>query len=431
LKGDPRRRARIFVAVAAIIAPIVPTALAQTAPAPKAAARPGSELKAIAALIAEGRLAPAEQRLRAILAQGGGPAARALLGVVLAQQGKPEEAEREFQSALQANPALLDVRQQLARLYLAGNREGDAMVELRRAAKAGPLERDLALKLAGAEVADGHPALAERQLRSAAERFDSVQALMQLARLQSSRKDAKGALETLARARKLAPSSEEVLSASAQLALAVRAPVPAILSLEPLTRMCASVGQYPYLLGVALMQAGDMLAAVEPLQQAEKLEPNRVLTLVALGLAFNGTKRYAEAKPVLLHAIELEPDNVEGVAALAEAEEGLGESREAETHAERALARADGHATANLVLGMVRMTQERYPDARDLLEKAVAGDPSSPKAYYQLSLAYARLGEQAAAERQVAQYRQKLREIEERVNQLRAATGTTSGGMGR
>ena len=82
----------------------------------------------------------------------------------------------------------------------------------------------------------------------------------------------------------MAPNSEEVLSAFAQVSLAARTPVSAILTLESLTRIYPSVVQYHYLLGVALMQVGDMPAAVNSLQQAERLEPNRVLTLVALGL---------------------------------------------------------------------------------------------------------------------------------------------------
>jgi tetratricopeptide (TPR) repeat protein len=313
--------------------------------------------------------------------------------------------------------------QRRARSYLAQNREDEAAMELRRAAQIGPLERDLALKLAGIEQAAGHPALAERQLRSAAERFASVQALLQLARLQSGRRDAAGALESLTKARALAPNSEDVLSASAQVSLAIRAPVPAILALEPLTRMCPTVAQYSYLLGVALMQAGDMQAAVEPLRQAERLEPNRALTLVALGLALNGRKLYGEAKPYLLRALDLEPDNVEAVAALAESEDGSGAIQQAEAHAQRALAKARSHATANLVLGMVRMKQERYAEARDAFATAVAADPASPKAHYQLSLAYARLGDEMSARKEVDLYQRKLKEIEEKVAQLRTATG--------
>lgn len=319
-------------------------------------------------------------------------------------------------------------RQERARRFLAEKREEDAAAELRRAAEIGPLERDLALQLAAIEQAAGHPALAERQLRSAADRHQSVQALLQLSRLQSSRRDAAGALETLERALALAPNSEEVLSAIAQLSLAMRAPSRAIPALDPLVRMCPTVADYAYLLGVALIQAEDMVVAVEPLQNAERLEPRRVLTLVALGLALNGAKRHADAKVHLVRALELEPDSVEAVAALAEAEEGLGEDREAEAHALRALERVLDHITANLVLGMVRLKQERYAEARAPLERAAAAEFASAKTHYQLSLAYARLGEDEAARRQVEIYRQKQLDTEDRLRRLRlgpaAARGT-------
>jgi tetratricopeptide (TPR) repeat protein len=281
-----------------------------------------------------------------------------------------------------------------------------------------PATRQQLLEKAKAELAQGRADEAMALLRSAADRYQSVQALVELARIQSSRRDPQAALATLGRARTLAPNSEEVLSAYAQVALARHAPVPAIFALEPLTRMAASVGQYHYLYGVALLQAGDMEAGGEALQRSEKLEPNRPLTLIALGLAFNNRKLYAEAKPFLLRGLGLEPDNVEALAALAEAEEGLSELAEAEAHAQRALARQAGHATGNLVVGMVRMRQQRYAEARDALERAVASDPGSAKAHYQLSLACARLGDDASAQKQVELYQRALREMEERLAQL-------------
>ena len=397
---------------------LAPGVVVQTPPAP-----PAPDLKAVGALVANGQLAAAERQLRRMLGQGGEPAARELLGLVLTRQGRLEEAEREFQQALLADPGRGETRQHLARLYLAQNREAPAVAELRRAAERGPLERELALKLAEVEQAQGRPQEAARQLRSVVERFASAQALLQLARLQAGQKDATSALDSLRRARALAPNSEEVLSAQAQVSLAAHAPVPAILALEPLTRMCAGVAQYHYLLGVALMQAGDVLAAVDPLERAERLEPNRVHTLVALGLALNGRKLHAQAKPYLLRSLELEPDNLEALAALAESEDGLGELAQAEAHAQRALQRASGHPTANLVMGMLLLKQERCVEARQSLERAVLADPASPKAHYQLSLALARLGDEAGAHKEVELYREKLKELEERVKQLRADTG--------
>jgi tetratricopeptide (TPR) repeat protein len=390
---------------------------------------PAPDLKAIAGMVENGQLGPAEKQLRLILAHGGGPAARDLLGVVLARQGRAEEAEREFKQVLSADAASLDARQHLARLYLDQGREAEAVAELRRAAVNGPLERDLALKLAGVEQSEGHAVLAERQLRSAADRFQSVRALLQLARLQSDQKDAAGALASLRKARAIAPNSEEVLSTFAEVSLAAETPLAAIPILESLTDISPGVARYHYLEGLALMQAGDVVAAVEPLQEAERLEPNRVPTLLALGTALNGRELYAEAKPYLLRGLSLAPDSLEATAALAESEEGLAEIKEAEAHAQRVLSREAAQPTANLVQGMVSMKQERYAEARDALLKAAAAAPTSSKAHYQLSLAYARLNDEAGAQKHLDLYRQKVKEMEDRVRQVRELTGFSTGGM--
>ena len=112
-----------------------------------------------------------------------------------------------------------------------------------------------ALEQAAAELQAGRRREAKAILAQAADRFGSVRALMQLGRLQSEDGDAAGALASLDRARTLAPNAEEVLSAIAQVSLAARRPVTAILALEPLTRLAAADAQHHYLFGVALMQA--------------------------------------------------------------------------------------------------------------------------------------------------------------------------------
>jgi len=286
------------------------------------------------------------------------------------------------------------------------------------------------VKSIAAMIERGQAAAAEQQLR----RFvaqppgaESAQAWLLLARLQSGRKDTPGALESLRKARTLAPNSEEVLSALSQVALRAHAFGPAVATLQSLARMCPTVAQYHYLLGVALMEAGDMSSAEEALRRAEQIEPNRMLTLVALGLALNNGKQFAEAKPFLLRAIDLEPESADALAALAETEEGLGELPQAEAHVRRALNTASATpsalATANLVLGTLLMKQEHYAEAREALEKAVAANPDSAKAHYQLSLAYARTGDEANAQKQVALYQQALRDTEARVKALHKETG--------
>jgi tetratricopeptide (TPR) repeat protein len=267
---------------------------------------------------------------------------------------------------------------------------------------------------------------AGRLYASAGER-GSVRALLGLARVETQRREPRRALATLGKARALAPNSEEVLSAFARVALAARQPVTAILTLEPLARMLPSTMEYHYLLGVAMMQAGDMASAVFALQDAIALEPNRTTTLVALGLAFNSQKLYAEARAPLLRSLEIEPDNLEGLAALAESEEGTGDLAGSETHAQRVLEREAGNAIANLVMGLVRMKQERYAEARGFLERAIKTDPLSGKAHYQLSLACARLGDSAGQEKHLKLYQDVQREVALRLAELRGAPPEKAG----
>jgi len=298
-----------------------------------------------------------------------------------------------------------------------------------RAAAPAKLELQPGLKRAREELTQGRIVEAAQLYRQLADQHQSVQALLGLARIQSGVGDARGALSVLERARQLAPNSEEVLGAQARVALAARSPVIATRALEALARMVPSVMENQYLLGVALMQAGDMPSGAMALEEARKLEPNRALTLVALGFAYNGQKLYAEARPHLLRALEIDGTDVEALAALAESEDGLGEPEAAELHAKRALARDPNHAIANLVMGLVRMKQQRYEEAREALERAVKTDPTSAKAQYQLSLACARLGDEAGQKEHLDLYTKAQKENAERLRDLQGAAGTGRGGM--
>lgn len=259
-------------------------------------------------------------------------------------------------------------------------------------------------------------------------RPDSVKALMQQAREQAERKDSKAAFETLQRARSLAPNAESVLLAYGQTALLLRLPVAALSALEPLARMHPTTAQYHYLQGVAFLQAADMYLASEALERARQLEPDRVLTLIGLGVALNQRKRYEEARPHLARSLELDPSSLEAMAALAESEAGRGDFMQAEHHARRVLARAPGDATANLVMGLVRFERGQYTEAASALERAAAAEPSAPKTHYQLSLAYARMGDETRSRAALARYRQGLKEMEARVVRIRTEAGVSTTG---
>jgi tetratricopeptide (TPR) repeat protein len=384
------QRAALAVLAAAIAAP----AFAQAPPRPapraraKAAATPAPptispELEVAAARIDRGELPAAERDLRAMIQRRESPHARGLLAVILARQEKDDEARAEIEKALKATP-----------------RSGPALL-------------------------------------TAVGRVQSVRTLLHLAQLLAARKDAAGAVATLKRAREIAPSSEEVLTAYAQAALGTGLTAHALAPLQQLTRMHPDVARHHYLFGVALLKAGNPAGGSEELQKAAELAPDDPMTLLGLGIALNTRKLYDQSRPQLMRCLELEPGNLEAAAALAESEEGMGDHASAEAHARAVLARAPGHGTANLVMGILLMRNREYAQARDVLERSVKADPESQRALYQLSLAYARLGDEKNAARYLALYeaareafeKRAEEQLEERVLAERGIFGR--GGMGQ
>ncbi len=406
-------------------------ALVATLPsAPAAQESPMADVQTIVQMLESGRLESAESELRRILARSDHPAARDLLGITLSRTGRVKEAEEQFRRAVALAPESLPPRQHLARVLLQQQRPEEALVELRGAAKLGPLERRLAMWLAEAELSGGNVPAAVRQLESVTERFQSVRALMQLARLQARAGRNQDAAATLQRALALAPNSEDVLVAHAKVALAIPTPVVAIQALEALVRMHPEVADHAYLLGVARLQIAEMAGAIEALERSLELAPGRPLPLLALGKTLTAQKRFAEAKDALRQSLQLDPESAEALAVLAEAEEGLGELAPAEEHVDQALRLDPDHPGALMTLGLIRMKQARYEEARDAFLQAAAGRPTLAKAHYQLSLAYARLEDRETSAQHLEAYRRIKRENDKNLTELRTQAGLETSGMG-
>jgi tetratricopeptide (TPR) repeat protein len=70
--------------------------------------------------------------------------------------------------------------------------------------------------------------------------------------------------------------------------------------------------------------------------------------------------------------------------------------REAESYLRRALSLEPGHASASAALGILRVRQKRFAEARRELEEAVSGNPRNPLAHYYYALALIRDEESAS-----------------------------------
>ena len=125
-----------------------------------------------------------------------------------------------------------------------------------------------------------------RLFQLAADRYESVRAYLELARLQARSKETPAALATLAKAREIAPNSEDVLSAYAQLALASQA-AHAGRSDARSAHSHVSVGRAVSLSAWRWIDGDRRYAGGSRTrcEAANRLEPDRALTLLALGLS--------------------------------------------------------------------------------------------------------------------------------------------------
>jgi len=122
---------------------------------------------------------------------------------------------------------------------------------------------------------------------------------------------------------------------------------------------------------------------------------------------------HAEAAAALRNAARLDPESVDVVMQLAQSLMQLGAAGEAIAVLEESL-EVDAKFVPNLVfLGEAYLQQKEYEKAREVLERAVRLGPDLTNAYYLLTTACAKLGDQARAE----EWRKRFRELRERDTQ--------------
>ena len=118
-----------------------------------------------------------------------------------------------------------------------------------------------------------------------------------------------------------------------------------------------------YLLGNLLLKLGDAEPAAAEYRTAIQLSPNQPRTYYYLALALRAQHNEADEEAVLTKAISLD----------------------------------SSYALAHCELGRILLNQNRLPDAVAQLELAVTDNASSEQAYYLLSRAYNRFGDQDKA----------------------------------
>ncbi|MEM7582589.1 MAG: tetratricopeptide repeat protein [Acidobacteriota bacterium] len=208
-----------------------------------------------------------------------------------------------------------------------------------------------------------------------------------------------------------APSSEPLLRFYATTALDAGLTSVAAPPVETLARMDTEHGSYAFLVGRVWLQLGKTSEASEALKRAVELDPELLPARRELALALAAESRFELSKQhleLVLAALEDPWRDLDAQAALAEADEHLGDAEAAEARARRVLERDPGHARARLVLGLLLADRGDFELARKELEQSITIDPKLARAHYRLSFACTRLGDRDCADRHLELYRRTL-----------------------
>jgi tetratricopeptide (TPR) repeat protein len=152
-------------------------------------------------------------------------------------------------------------------------------------------------------------------------------------------------------------------------------------------------------LGRALYGAGDMSNASAAFRKSIALRPKEPQPRFFLATSLEALGEYEQARVAYSELIRLQPDKAEGHLGLGVLLTKLDASRndEAISELQKAVSIRGDLYEARIALGRALIKSGRHGDAVEHLKAAATLAPNNPEPYYQLAIAYRRLGNTEAA----------------------------------
>lgn len=268
-------------------------------------------------------------------------------------------------------------------------------------------------------VSAGNFAEAERvYLRLLEKDPSSIATLRALSGLALKKGDNATAWAYMARARKEAPNSPEILYEFAQVSLTHSLIAEAVTALRLLLLLEPDKPEYVFTLGSALVRSNaDYLEAPAYFKTYLQLRPDDPRAEMMLGYSLYLANELPPATSHLEKAAQLDPKLTEaryylGMIAYKEANDS-----KAEELFRAVLSDSDNHAQAGLALGKLYLRQRKYEQAAAELERSVRLLPADSDAHFQLSRVYAQLGNQDKALKEQELYLKYKKEEEQRAKE--------------
>lgn len=353
-------------------------------------------------------------------------AAHANLGAAYYQLHKNHQALVEFQTAARLNPTNAGTQESLGRLLMEQHQPAQAAQAFQAAIKLNPDKADLILDRAQALIQSDQPSQAATELQSMPGVEQSAPAQSLLAEAEEKLGSYQKAAEHYARAVELDPSEPNVFA-----------------------------------LGVEFLRHWTFDPAIKEFEAGAAKFPNSTRIKLGLGAAYFGGARYAESIPVFANLLTSDPNNplyaeLLGMSctALAQGEKkdcsalityadehprnakvstyaasmlltdtGVADrSAEAQKLLTNALAADPRSADAHYEMGLLKQNEGDWSGSVPSLEKAIALKPDLAAAHYRLALAYWRTGRkqqgQAEMELQKKYAKQQKADMDHRLHQI-------------
>jgi tetratricopeptide (TPR) repeat protein len=384
-------------------------------------------LQGAANLIAEDRLAPAEQELNNVLRAAPNDArVFNLLGTIRAKQGNLNAAETFFLRAARLDRNLLGAHMNLAYLYLLKHEFEKQAFELLQVLRIDPKNQDAAYKLASLRLQQGHPDVAievitkftgknaltlpfllilgdaylnKGDLNQADERYRSAmsmqpasaEALLGLAQVALLRGRGAEAIDLLNRTEGLTADSADLLYKYTTVALSVGLIDKAIVAIKRAIEIKSDEPAYHLMLGIAWIRKGDAEEAELAFRDFVKARPADAQGQLYLGYILLKQKKNTEARQWIEESVKKDPTRAEAYYYLGLIAQDDSDDEKAVIWFEKAIKLQPSLTSAHTALGASFLKLKSYDQARQELEAAVKLNPDDSKAHYNLALLYARL----------------------------------------
>lgn len=262
----------------------------------------------------------------------------------------------------------------------------------------------IALKYANAFLVLGRLTNAEINAELAlSQNAQCIACYLTLAQVAESQDNTEKALSYLVKAKRLAPEDPEVLFQFGRICLQRNLLDDALAALTKAAELKPDNDTYVYTLGSADFGKGRFDEALELFQRVLRKHPQDAFLHYAIGAVYFQQSKYSEAEASLKQSLSLRPDQIRANYYLALTYDAIGDDDRA-VPIFRDLVKAHPEQVPSRVkLGGILVRQHQYEEAQRNLEEAIALDPNSVEAHYQLGLTLRRLGKSAESEAQMAE----------------------------